>query len=62
MFEIIESLILLGININFEKEINSYKITLTKDKKIKYVILPLSHLNEFKMKRYIDIMKSEILE
>ena len=62
MFDKIESLILLNIDILFNKEINGFKITMRHEEKEEMVILPYSHLKEFKIIKYIDLMTQKLLE
>jgi hypothetical protein len=62
MFDRIESLILLNIDILFNKEINGFKITMRHKEKEEMVVLPYSHLTELKINKYIDLMADKLLE
>jgi len=61
MFEKIDMLIHLGINISFKKEFNGFKITLKHLDKKEFVVLPYNHLNEDKIIKYIVLMQDKIL-
>lgn len=60
MFEKIENCILLGIDLSFKKEISGFLITLNKGSNEESVVLPLDHLTEHKIVKYIDLMISKI--
>lgn len=62
MFDRIESLILLNIEILFSKEINGFKIKTKYGEKEEIVVLPYSHLTELKITKYIDLMADKLLE
>lgn len=62
MFEKIDTLIHLGINISFEKEFNGFKIKLKYLDKKEFVVLPYDHLTENKIVKYIVLLQDKILE
>lgn len=62
MFDRIESLILLNIEILFSKEINGFKIKMNYEEKEEIVVLPYSYLTELKITKYIDLMADKLLE
>jgi hypothetical protein len=62
MLDIITDLLAFGINISFEREFNQFKITLSKDDKSEFVVLPFDHLNEFKVAKYVELMKEKLLK
>ena len=62
MFEKIDMLIHLGINISFKKEFNGFKIILKYQDKKEIVLLPYNHLNEDKIIKYIVLLQDKILE
>ena len=61
MFEKIENAILLGCEITFKKEIMGFRITIIKEDKKEYVVLPHDHLNSYKIEKYIDLMMQKIV-
>ena len=62
MFEKIESLILLNIEILFSKDVGGFNIKMSYREKQEMVVLPYSHLNEFKIIKYIDLMADKLLK
>ncbi len=60
MFRKIEDCMLLGIEANFKKEISGFLITLKKEDKEEIVLLPLDHLSEHKIVKYMDLMMSKL--
>lgn len=59
MFRKIEDCMLLGIEANFKKEISGFLISLKKDDKEEIVLLPLDHLSEHKIVKYMELMISK---
>ena len=62
MFDKIESLILIGISINFNKDFYGFIIELNYNEKKEIVNLPYTHLNESQIIKYIDLMTEKILQ
>lgn len=62
MFEKIDMLIHLNVEINFSKDIYGFKIKLKHQDKEEFVVLPYSHLTEAKIIKYIVFMQDKILE
>lgn len=58
----IQDLMALGIGISFEREMNQFGITLSKEgKEPQHVTLPFDHLSEKRMCDYINLMQDVII-
>lgn len=56
----IQDLLAFGIGVKFEREINQFKITLSKEReKSQLVVLPFDHLNEERVCDYINLMQEK---
>lgn len=63
MLSLIEDLLAYGIGISFERELNQFKMTLTRKGVSKHVVLPMDdHLNEFKIAKYAKLIQADLIK
>lgn len=62
MLQEIETLLHFGINVSFTKEFNHFLIELIKEDKKEKVLLPMDHLTDHSIKKYLILMREKILK
>jgi len=62
LFTCIEYSVLLGIDIEFKKDMYSFKIIARKENKEEFVCLPYNHLTENKIVKYTTLLIEKLNE